>query len=339
MPTKSREPAKTEVAQPLLYERVHQGLRDLIDDGVLPAGFVLLEGPIAAYFGVSRIPVRRALVDLSDVGLVRKFRGRGYIVDPDRADPEPIRLEFRSLNLPDRSANAGHGERRYIWQQVYDDIADAVARCLLFGTYRISETLLCERFDISRTVVREVLGRLMARGLIDKDNRSHWICGPFTARANTEQSGMRMILEPVALREAVATGRLPDLDSMLVRLQKARAQAAGLSAQAISVLEHDLHSALLDACPNQRLTTTIAQNQLPLSIHRTFYSHFGVAAEEPMLDEHHAILTALAEGRGEAAADALATHLQAARERAQARLKVLAVIDEPGLPDFLERMH
>jgi hypothetical protein len=35
----------------------------------------------------------------------------------------------------------------------------------------------------------------------------------------------------------------------------------------------------------------------------------------------------------------LVGHLEAARDRAQARLKVLAVIEEPDLPPFLERTH
>jgi DNA-binding GntR family transcriptional regulator len=332
------ERTKNEAAQPL-YERVHHGLHRMIEQGVLPTGLVLLEGPIAAYFGVSRIPVRRALGDLAEVGVIRKFRGRGYLVDPDRADPTPLRLEFRSLDLPDRPSSARGGERRYIWQRVYDEIADVVARCLLFGTYRISETGICERYGISRTVVREVLGRLMARGLIDKDSRSHWICGPFTARANNEQYGMRMILEPAALRDAVSTGRLADIRPMLARLESARSLGSALSVRKLTVLEQDLHGLLLEACPNFRLKATITQNQLPLSINRTFYAHFGVAADEPMIEEHHKILAALSDGRVSEASDALAAHLNAARERSQARLKVLAVIDEPGLPDFLERMH
>jgi DNA-binding GntR family transcriptional regulator len=334
----SAGPTKIDSAQPL-YERVHHGLREMIEQRVLPTGLVLLEGPIATYFGVSRVPVRRALSDLAEAGIISKFRGRGYLVDPDRLNPTPIRLEFRSLDLPDRPTGTRHGERRYIWQQVYDEITEMVAQCLLFGTYRIRETGICERYGISRTVVREVLSRLMARGLIDKDNRSHWICGPFTARANNEQYGMRIVLEPAALREAVGAERQPDIGLMLARLERARSRSSALLVQQITVLEHDLHGLLLDACPNSRLKTTIAQNQLPLSVNRTFYAQFGVAADEPMLEEHHRIFAALANGRVGQASEALAAHLRAARERSQARLKVLAVIDEPSLPDFLERMH
>lgn len=322
-----------------LYARVHRGLRQLIEQRVLPDGLVLLEGPVAAYFGVSRVPVRQALAGLAESGLIRKFRGRGYLVDPDRSGAAPLRLAFQSIGLPDRPANSRRGSRQYVWQRVYDDIASEVARCLLFGTYRIREAGICERYGISRTVVREVLGRLMTRGLIDKDGQSHWICGPFTARANNEQYGMRMILEPAALRAVVGSKRLPDVGAMLSRLDLAQSRGLALSDEDISLLDQDIHGLLLEPCANARLMATIIQNQLPLNISRTFFAHFGVAAAEPMLEEHRNILTALAAGRCDAAADALTAHLGAALRRSQARLKVLAVVDQPDLPDYLERTH
>jgi DNA-binding GntR family transcriptional regulator len=179
----------------------------------------------------------------------------------------------------------------------------------------------------------------MTRGLIDKDNRSHWICGPFTARSNDEQYGMRMILEPAALKDMAVRDHGLDVEAMLARLEQARRQSRPLSPAQIGSLEQDLHAVLPEACPNVRLRSAIVQNQLPLNINRTFYSHFGVAQDEPLLDEHRRVFSALLGGRTDEAANALADHLDAARSRSRARLKVLAVVAEPDLPDFLERVH
>lgn len=331
--------AAAEDGQTPLNVRVFRGLRALIDQAVLPKGFVLLEGPVAAYFGVSRVPVRKAFLDLAAGGMVRKFRGRGYLVDPDQEKPEPLRLPLRSLDLPSRPANDFVRQRKYEWQRVYEDVAGEIARCLLFGTYQIREAGLCERYGISRTVVREVLGRLMMRGIIDKDPRSHWICGPFTARANDEQYRMRMILEPAALKEVADSAALPDIGAMIARLDEVRLRPGAPSAAQIAELDHDMHSALFENCTNTRLKAAIVQNQLSLNINRTFYTHFGVDAGEPMLEEHRNVLTALHAGRTGAGLKALNVHLMAARERSRARLKVLAVIEEPALPEFLERTH
>ena len=46
----------------------------------IAVGTVILEGPIAEFFGVSRAPVKTALAHLIDQGLVKRFEGRGYLV-------------------------------------------------------------------------------------------------------------------------------------------------------------------------------------------------------------------------------------------------------------------
>ena len=54
----------------------------------------------------------------------------------------------------------------------------AVAACLIFGEYRIIETEIASHFNVSRTVVRDVLGRLQERGLVRKSQSSRWLAGP-----------------------------------------------------------------------------------------------------------------------------------------------------------------
>lgn len=322
-----------------LYARVRDGLRGMVERQELPAGFVLLEGPVAAFYRVSRVPVRRALSDLAQEGLIRRFRGRGYLVDPEGVGPQPLRVLFPAAGPVAGPPDPRAGPRRYAWQRIHDDIARTVAAFLPFGAYRIRETELCARFDVSRTVVREVLTRLMARGLIEKDDRSHWIAGPFTARSNREQYAMRALLEPAALLEAAPSFTRRELEAMLARLDALGAAGTRLTAGSLAALEDDLHIGLVGRCANARLRSTIVQNQLPLSINRAFYGHFGVAADEPMLEEHRAVLAALLAGRPEAAASALADHLYAAAGRSLARLKVMAVVREPEMPAFLERLH
>jgi DNA-binding GntR family transcriptional regulator len=333
-----RAESSKQQAQLPLYSQVVNGLEELIADDVLPRGLVLIEGPIASYYGVSRVPVRQALALLAERGLVRTFRGRGYLVARPGEDPAPLRIPFRSLDLPSRTQSSPGRGRVYEWQRVHDEIADEISECLLFGTYQIRESSLCTRFDISRTVVREVLSRLAVRGLIEKDDRSHWICGPFTAKANLEQYQMRTILELAALKDCSESGLLPDVGPMLARLDETISRPASLLPM-IGRLENDLHGLMFDRCKNERLKASIVQNQLSLHVHRMFYRHFGPDASEPMLREHRRILVALYSSRVQEALAALEAHLAAAWKRSQARLKVLAVIKEPNLPDFLERMH
>ncbi len=80
---------------PRLYEIVHDVLREHIRAATLPTGLVLLEGPIADVFEISRAPVQRALQMLEAEGLIHRFDGRGYLVGSRGKAPSPIRSDIR----------------------------------------------------------------------------------------------------------------------------------------------------------------------------------------------------------------------------------------------------
>lgn len=64
----------------LLRESVHDRLRDAIVDGTLAPGEVVRDTELAAWLGVSRTPVREALLRLGETGLVRSAPGRSTVV-------------------------------------------------------------------------------------------------------------------------------------------------------------------------------------------------------------------------------------------------------------------
>jgi len=81
-------PIPTERLAPraLLRDDVHTRLRDAIVDGTFAPDEQLRDTDLAAWLGVSRTPVREALLELSRAGLVRAVPGRSTVVAPiDRA--------------------------------------------------------------------------------------------------------------------------------------------------------------------------------------------------------------------------------------------------------------
>ncbi len=64
----------------LLRDTVHDRLRDLIVEGTLAPGEVVRDTDLAARLGVSRTPVREALLRLGESGLVRAAPGRSTVV-------------------------------------------------------------------------------------------------------------------------------------------------------------------------------------------------------------------------------------------------------------------
>lgn len=69
-------------ARPLLRDDVYTRLRDAIVDGTLAPDEQLRDLELAAWLGVSRTPVREALLELARAGLVRATPGRSTVVAP-----------------------------------------------------------------------------------------------------------------------------------------------------------------------------------------------------------------------------------------------------------------
>ncbi len=75
-------PGITLAPRPLLRDEVYERLRDAIVDGTLAPDEQLRDTDLATWLGVSRTPVREALLELGRNGLVRSLPGRSTVVAP-----------------------------------------------------------------------------------------------------------------------------------------------------------------------------------------------------------------------------------------------------------------
>ena len=89
------------VGRTLLRDRAYEVLRDAIVDGTLAPGEQLREGELEEWIGVSRTPIREALMRLQRAGLVRTRPGHSTTVAPlddDRiADTVPVVAALHAL--------------------------------------------------------------------------------------------------------------------------------------------------------------------------------------------------------------------------------------------------
>lgn len=320
---------------PRLYQAAYSVLHHHINERRLPSGLILLEGRIADVLGMSRAPVKRALAQLCDEGLIHRYDGRGYLVGPLSDDVQPQQRDLREfgLSLPESLA---HSIGRFAWERIYAEVETQVATCIPFGTYRVLESGICEQYGVSRTVAREVLSRLRDRALIEKDRHSHWIAGPLTARALTEQYELRQLLEPAALLAVAGDLDRTELIGMLDRLAEAEADFTKVTSETIDVFEEDLHVTCLSKANNKLMVTTIMQSQLPYVTNSLFRQYLGVAADDRVLPEHRLVLEHLVMGAPQVAAAALVAHLEAAQSRTRARLKVLSLFPVPAVAAYIE---
>jgi DNA-binding GntR family transcriptional regulator len=319
-----------------LYAVIAEVLDRHIRLGHLPPGLVLLEKPIADVFQTSRAPVQRALAELEARQLIHRFDGRGFLVGPKTTGIAPIRTPFRSLAISLSPQADAALQTRTSWERIYTEVEQAVASCLVFGRYRIIEAELANHYDVSRTVARDVLGRLQERGLLRKSQSSHWVAGPLTAKDIRELYEMRAALEPLALRSAVQQTPRETIETQRDRCVMPPGEA--WTATQLDQIESDLHETLVLATTNERLAENLRHVQLPLVETERFLRSIGLPIDSRVADEHRIVYELLLHDAIAAAMAALAAHLRAESRRSIIHLKTVAVIVEPPrLAPYLTR--
>ncbi len=278
-----------------IYERVSQLLRRALGDGSIPSGLVLLEGPVADIFSVTRTPVRKALQALEEEGLVSRFDGRGYTAGPAGVEPRRIALEASMLGL---DGDAEPVRKTLGWESIYDEVERNVVHLSVFDSYRVNELELARHFNVGRVVARDVLLRLEALGLLEKDERMRWAIKALDADRLNHLYELRWLLEPTALRGGARSLPPAELQTMVGHLHQAIATYPKISRIELDELEHDLHVGLLSRCPNVDLLQSLERTRCILTLSKHVLGETApMPKSDPFMSEHLAILEAV--GRDE----------------------------------------
>ncbi|HUE47207.1 MAG TPA: GntR family transcriptional regulator [Aestuariivirgaceae bacterium] len=303
---------------PRLYQRAFDILAGQIKGGTIPPGARLTESGVAAQFGISRAPARRALSELQESGRIVKAEGRGYAV-PGQAVVSPAWSAVPSADEDLRLVSLSS------WERIYAEVEDEIIGRISFASWRVKEAELARFYGVSRTVARDVVARLQQRGLVRKDDRSRWYAPALSPEHVGELYELRSILEPVALTKAAPHMPSGFLAQLRTDLEEAIAHADKIEGPTLDRLEKQMHVDLLGHCDNRTLMQAIALPQSLLIAHRFLYRSTPRLFEtEPFLPEHIEIIEQMEAGRIEVAAQALKRHLLVSRDRALARVDVIA---------------
>lgn len=200
-------------------------------------------------------------------------------------------------------------KRTSLSDAAYETLLEAILRGQLAPGEELSAVALAERFQVSRTPITDALQRLAHDGLVEQPaNRQPRVVK--LGRADVvEIYAMRGLLEAAAAERAatrIAPEVLKSLRATAIRLTKMR-KTPSWNAQAI---EFDLafHDAIATAADNQRLRDDIARYR---RLVRCFCRLTGNDVNlQAALNEHRAILAALAARKPIAARKAMAAHIE-----------------------------
>lgn len=197
-------------------------------------------------------------------------------------------------------------------QIAYQSIKDRILNCEYAPNSFLNEDMLCEAFGVSRTPIRDALGRLEQENLITILPKKGFLVAPLTANEINMVFEGRSLMEPYIIEhysQNLSDGLLKELQSIIPRME----ESILARSHDIHVLDDRFHQILLSQCPNRYLL------QAYQSIHdqnarlRIISGRDNDPRLRSTMDEHQAILDGLLNHKPEEAAEAMREHLNRSR--------------------------
>lgn len=202
--------------------------------------------------------------------------------------------------------------------QAYRSILEAIQNGSLRPGARMREAELAKSLGISRTPVREALGRLIGEGLVANDPVRGMIIAELDYANVNELYAMREVLEGTAARFAAQHASEAEIAILLELVERERSLAQAGPADMVA---HNrvFHDTLYRAAHNRYLVKTLSTLRETMALlGRTTLTNQGRAAQA--VEEHLAIVAAIRDRAPEAAEAAARHHIRAAHH---SRLKLM----------------
>jgi len=216
--------------------------------------------------------------------------------------------------------------RPSLHREVVARVRDMIVEGELLPSAKVPERLLCERFGISRTPLREALKVLASEGLVDLHPNRGATVSALTAASIDEVFPVMGALE--ALSGELAAARITDAGIAEIRAlhyQMAVEHMRGDLA-AYFRLNQEIHERILEAAGNPTLTALY--RGLAGRIRRARYlANVTPERWSDAVREHEAILNALSTRQGAVLGDLLRRHLGHTCEAVKAGLRAAEAAD------------
>ena len=190
--------------------------------------------------------------------------------------------------------------------EISNRIIEAVMAQKLAPGARLGEQQLAILFDCSRTIVREALTRLAARGIVTVSARRGWYVIEPSEDEAREAFEARRVIETGLIRSATSIDKAA-IKRLKTHLQREKAAVAGPDVGARSFLLGDFHVCLADCLGNSLLSDTLRDFTARTTLIAMLYQSTHDAAHS--CQEHVDIVKALETGDTARAEALMAQHI------------------------------
>ncbi len=224
-------------------------------------------------------------------------------------------MAVRGLNLSKKTTKLNTAEPKTLSEQVFNEIKDAIIAGDLEQGSKITEDKLAKQYGISRGPLREAIGQLEGRRLVERKSN---LGARVVSLSNTDLIDLLVIresLEGMACRMAasrVTPAQIAKLEALLLAHADTEAVKSGRGYFQGSG-DADFHQVIISACGNNRLIGLL-DGEL-YSLLRLYRHQMSMRPGRPAaaLKEHRTVLSALKPGDGDKAEAAMRTHIRNSR--------------------------
>lgn len=236
-----------------------------------------------------------------------------------RLDGVPIDPKLGPLAAYAENASIGGSNS----QRAYDIILGAILNRVIPSGQRLAEIPVARAIASSRTPVREALLRLEADGFVKSEPRLGMVVAGNTLESFAEIYEVREVLEGLAARLAARYARSTDIAAMEKIIAESLAPSESHDTAQLRSLNSRFHETIHSCARNNQLQQTLKHlvNRLRLSP-ISAYDASGRAMHA--IEEHRAIVQAIAAHDEERAAELTSAHIRRDREE---RLVQMAIVD------------
>ena len=180
--------------------------------------------------------------------------------------------------------------------------------CLVPGE-RLDETELAQRFEVSRTPVREAIRALIAIGLVEAGGRQGAIVPRVSASMLIEMFDLMAVLEGMCAERAARRASAEDCATLQATHERLVACFDAPDPGIFYKINIEFHDQIYAAARTKFLAGQAIRLRRRMAPFRRQVTYQPGRMRES-ITEHQAILTAIQEGKGEAARDAAIAHVQ-----------------------------
>ena len=198
-------------------------------------------------------------------------------------------------------------------QTAYEKIKENIISCRYEPDSVMNEAILCQELNMSRTPVRDALGRLEMDGFLTILPKKGIRISQITLLDVNSVFESRILIEPYIIRNYGLSIPGQVLEQLLEMIRKEK-EAIGHQTEESNYWDDEFHRSLCSCCTNHYFLKLLDEIQSQNKRVRVVTARNNDTRLEETVLEHQQIISRLQEGKADQAADLMVEHLQKARQ-------------------------